>query len=360
MNTGSSCPPPAREGWVLPPEWAPHEATWIAWPRLEDTWRPCFDSIPAVFADLALALAPGEEVRVLVEDSAMETAARDCLARRAPGGAAPAAIRFFHAPNNDSWIRDYGPLFLTRGGGGEGGGPLLLDWEFNAWGAKEEGYEFDLDNETPRRIADWLGLERRAPGRILEGGAIEVDGEGLLLTSESCLLNPNRNPGMSREEVEAMLRDWLGARKILWLGRGVEGDDTEGHVDELARFVAPGVVLATVEPDPQDVNYEALRDNRERLARMRDLAGRPLTVLELEMPGPVVLAGRRLPASYLNFYIGNAAVVVPQFGWPERDRAALERLAALFPTRRIVGIPCAEMTLGGGALHCVTMQQPRP
>jgi agmatine deiminase len=255
-------------------------------------------------------------------------------------------------PTNDAWARDHGPTFLV---GPRGSEPALVDWGYNAWGGKYP--PFDLDDQVPKYVAQFTGRRRFEPGIILEGGAIDPNGEGALLTTEECLLNPNRNPGLSRAEVERYLRDYLGARHVLWLGRGIVGDDTDGHIDELARFVGPRTVVAAVEQDPRDANYEALQDNLHRLRSMTDQDGRPLEVIPLPMPRALFQEDARLPASYCNFYIANGVVVAPQYDDPA-DAEVLQTLARLFPTRQIRGISAVDLAWGLGAFHCITQQEP--
>jgi agmatine deiminase len=255
-------------------------------------------------------------------------------------------------PTDDAWIRDHGPTFVI------GGAPPALaavSWGYNAWGGKYPPW--DQDAQVASRVAFSLGVPRIEGGMILEGGSIETDGEGTLLTTESCLLHPNRNPTLSRAEIEERLRAALGVERILWLGDGIVGDDTDGHVDDLTRFVAPGVVVTVVEEDPADENHSALADNLRRLETMEDARGRRLTVVTLPMPAPVVWEGHRLPASYANFYVANAAVLLPVFGDPQ-DRKAGEVLARLFPGRSVVPIPARDLVWGLGACHCLTQQEP--
>ncbi len=261
-------------------------------------------------------------------------------------------VRFFPIPTDDAWVRDHGPIFLTRAAGGAAEF-LILDWGYNAWGGKYP--PFDQDDVVPRKIAAALDLPCRVLPMILEGGSIDVNGCGALLTTEACLLHPNRNPGMNRGEIEAQLRAMLGVNDIWWLGEGIAGDDTDGHVDDLARFTAPDTIVTVVEEDPEDENYRPLQDN---LRRLQLLASRHrLRIATLPMPPAVIYENQRLPASYANFYIGNAAVLVPTFNWPA-DALALATLARLFPDREVVGIGCRDMIWGLGACHCATQQQP--
>ena len=335
----------------MPPEWAPHRGTWLSWPHKEASWPGRFAPIPLIFAEIVRHLVPHEEVHVLVGDQDQETAAREVL----HAAMVPNERIFFHRHlTNDAWCRDYGPNFLQRVHDGRRE-ELVLDWGFNAWGGKYP--PFDLDDVVPTRIAGELGLPVVAPGIVLEGGSIEVNGAGTLLTTEQCLLNPNRNPSLGRPEIEGVLRDFLGVRKILWLGDGIEGDDTDGHVDDLTRFVAPGTVVTAVEDDPRDPNCAPLRDNLERLRGMTDQDGRPLRIVELPMPPPLYHEGQRLPASYANFYIANGVVLMPGYD-AARDAAARAVLERLLPGRRVVTIDCTDLVWGLGAVHCVTQQWP--
>jgi agmatine deiminase len=262
---------------------------------------------------------------------------------------------FFHDnPTNDAWCRDHGPIFVHRQSAGKTE-EAILDWGYNAWGGKYPPY--DLDDVIPTRIGRELGIPVYYPGMVLEGGSIDVNGRGTLLTTEACLLNPNRNPQLDREAIEASLRRHLGVRNILWLGDGIAGDDTDGHIDDLTRFVDPTTVVTVVEEDPADQNYEPLQKNLERLRTMRDQDGTPLRVVTLPMPRPIHQEGQRLPASYANFYIANGLVLLPTYD-PERDAEAQATLQGLFPGRDVVGIDCTDLVWGLGAFHCVTQQWP--
>ena len=332
----------------MPAEWEPHAATWLSWPHKEASWPGKLECIPPIWAAMTRALATGEQVNILVNDAAPAERVRELLAR---AGAALDRVRFFEIPTDDAWIRDHGPIFIARAGRDL----ALVDWLYNAWGGKYPPWE--QDDRVPRAVAGILGVQAFSPGIVLEGGSIDVDGRGTLLTTEACLLNPNRNPQLSRAAIEQHLCDYLGARRILWLGEGIVGDDTDGHIDDLARFVAPGVVVTVLADDPSDDNYARLRDNYRRLQSMRDVDDRPLRIVTLPLPEPVIYEGTRLPASYANFYIGNAVVLVPVFG-SVHDATALATVRALFPSRRIVDLPAADLVWGLGAFHCVTQQQP--
>jgi agmatine deiminase len=268
-------------------------------------------------------------------------------------------IAFTAVATNDSWIRDYGPIFVNRAAPGDAPAQVALDFSFNSWGEKYGA--FDLDDAVPRRLGERWGFEVIEAGMVLEGGSIDVDGAGTLLTTESCLLNPNRNPGLDRAEIERRLKYWLGVSNVLWLAEGIAGDDTDGHVDDLARFTAANTIVTVVEQDPADVNYQPLQDNLQRLRAMRNRRGEQFTIATLPMPAPLYCDGVRLPASYANFYIANGAVLMPSFGCAA-DQVAQTTLAQLFPHphRRVVAIPSADLVWGLGAIHCLTQQHPAP
>jgi agmatine deiminase len=337
----------------MPAEWETHEATWIAWPHNQDDWPDKFAAIPWVYAEIVRHLHRSETVRILVNDESAEAA-------RAVLDYLPldwTRIEFVSVPTDRVWTRDFGPLFVRDADGSL----IATDWRFNGW-AKYPNWKYDdaVVGELAGRYG-WRTLRPEVGGRrvVLEGGSIDVNGEGLLLTTEECLLSPvqARNPDLSRADLERVLGEVLGARKVLWLGRGIVGDDTHGHVDDLTRFVGPRTVVAVVEEDTGDANYEPLRENIERLRAMTDLEGRPLEVVTLPMPAPVMFMGQRLPASYANFYIANDRVLVPTVNDPN-DRRALATLAELFPGRAVVGIHAVDLVWGLGTVHCLTQQQP--
>jgi agmatine deiminase len=334
---------PRSLGFRMPAEWEPHEATWIAWPHNRVDWPGKFAPIAWVYCEIVRKLAAVELVRILVEDEAAEQDARRKLAK---SGADLAGVEFFRIPTDRVWTRDYCPLFVKNAAGEV----ALTDWRFNGW-AKYDDWR--RDDAVPAKLARRLALRRWEPGLVLEGGSIDVNGAGTLLTTEECLLSPvqARNPGRSREEIERAMADYLGVERVLWLGRGIAGDDTHGHVDDLARFVGPDTIVLCAEPDPSDANYEPLRENREILKQ------HAVRVVELPMPRPVVFRGQRLPASYANFYIANRLVLVPTFNDPA-DRVALETLARCFPDREVCGIHAVDLVWGLGTLHCMTQQQP--
>jgi agmatine deiminase len=346
---------PASLGYRMPAEWEPHEATWLSWPHKEESWPGAFEPVPEVFAQIAAVLAESELVRINVSDEEMAESASRLLRR---GGVKPEAVRFHFNPTNDAWVRDHGPIYVTRESAAVDdcrSRRAIIDWEYNAWGNKYP--PCDLDNAVPSRIAAESGETRFVPGIVMEGGSIDVNGRGTLLTTEACLLNPNRNPRLSKADIERFLRDYLGVRHFLWLGDGIVGDDTDGHIDDLTRFVAPDTVVTLIEEDPQDANYEPLQDNLKRLQSMRDQDGQPFKIVTLPMPGPMYFNEQRLPASYANFYIANRRVLVPVYNH-KHDQVALEALQRLFPDRLVLGIDCTPLVWGLGAIHCVTQQQP--
>jgi agmatine deiminase len=339
-----------------PAEWEPHRATWLSWPHNTETWPDDIPSVEDAFCEIVRAILPGEavEIHVLDEGMAERVAARLLGAgiERLDG------VRFHSVPTDDAWVRDHGGIFVFEGEG-SGAALRLLDFEFDAWGGKYPPW--DHDAYVAREMARITKVPRIESKFVLEAGAIDGDGAGTLLTTESCLLNPNRaRPGQdrSRRALETMLVEMLGAKQVLWLGDGIEGDDTDGHVDDLTRFVAPGRVVTVVETNPTDTNHAPLAENRKRLESMRDSKDRSLEVVDLPTPGVVSGPEGRLPASYANFYFANAAVLVPVFG-VEADREALAILEHVIPDRPIVPIPSRSLVLGLGAVHCLTQQEPR-
>jgi len=348
----------------MPPEWAPHLACYLAWPHNRDTWPGKFEVIPPIYADMVAKIARFEPVRLAVTDEkqiddvcAMIRDAARRTENEAPGPLLP--IDIFHLPTNDAWVRDHGPIFVNRLTTAAIVGPnqIALDWRFNSWGEKYGA--FDLDNVVPQKLGRRYGFEVIEPGIVLEGGSIDVNGAGSLLTTESCLLNPNRNPTLSRADIEDYLRTYLGVTNVLWLGDGIAGDDTDGHIDDLARFVAPDTIVTVVEDDPADVNYPVLRDNLARLRAMRDQDGRAFKIATLPIPPAVIHEDTRLPASYANFYIANGAVLMPTFN-ARADAFAAKTLQRLFPNRRVVGIPSTDLVWGLGSVHCLSQQHPAP
>lgn len=347
----------AVPGFRMPAEWEPHEATWLCWPRNPSDWPGKFASIPWVFGEMARRIAPGEKVRIIVDSEAREKGARRVLGR---AGIDLSRAEFHRFPTDRGWTRDMGPIFLVR----ERPAPevAVAGFGFNGWARYPD---FRRDARVPARAARALGmrlLPPRAPGGrfVLEGGAVDVNGRGTVLATEECLLDPDtqpRNPGLGREEVESALRGSLGAPNVVWLGRGIAGDDTHGHVDDLCRFTGPRTVVLCREDDPAGENRDALEENRERLEGARLEDGSRVEIVRLPMPAPLVFDGVRLPASYANFYVANAAVLVPTFNDPA-DRVALGILSELFPGRPVAGIHAVDLVWGFGAVHCLTQQQP--
>ena len=340
---------PADKGYRMPAEWEPHEATWISWPQPDcNSFPGSYDRVVPTFVKMVEALAGSEIVRINVSGADQEKAVRKLL-RSCP----PERIEFFHIPTDEPWCRDHGPIFVKR----EKSPQLaVLNFGFNAWGFKLS--PFDEDNAVPPAIAKTLDLPLfNFEHFILEGGSIDTNGRDTLLTTESCLLNPNRNPTLDRATIEKKLREKLGVKKILWLGDGIEGDDTDGHVDDITRFIGPSTVITAVEEDEHDPNFEPLQRNLDRLHVMRLADGEPLHVLTLPMPTRIMRDGQRLPASYANFYIANSIVLLPVFN-EHNDACAVSALHEAFPDRRIVPIDCRELIWGLGAFHCLTQQQP--
>lgn len=342
---------PLQQGYHMPAEWEPHEATWLSWPHKEASWPGAFEPVPEVFATLTRHLAESELVRINVADEEFAARVRELLRR---SGVDLDAVRFHLNPTNDAWCRDHGPNYVVRDRDGRRE-RAINDWGYNAWGGKYP--PFDLDDIVPTRIATDAGEPLFTPGIVMEGGSIEVNGRGTLMTTEACLLNPNRNPHLDRAGIEGYLRDYLGVRHILWLGDGIVGDDTDGHIDDLTRFVAADTIVTAVEEDPADENYAPLRENLTRLRAMVDQDGQPFRIVELPMPGPVIFDDQRLPASYANFYIANRTVLVPTYRHAH-DEKACQILQSLFPGRKVVPIDCTDLIWGLGAIHCVTQQQP--
>lgn len=350
-------PLPAIMGFTMPAEWEHHHGTWLVWPQNPTDWPGKISTIRWVYVEIIRRITPGETVHLLVNSAAEEKVARRHLAKACVD---ISAIDFIVHPTNRGWTRDSGPIFVRRDG--ENPETAVVNFHFNAW-AKYPDWQKDRTipvmaaTRRKKRLFD-----ARCDGRefVLEGGAIDVNGKGTLLTTEECLLDPAiqvRNPGLSREQIESTLKDYLGIKQVLWLGNGVAGDDTHGHVDDLCRFVNPTTVVLAQERDPKEANYRPLEENRERLQGMRLENGGKLEVVSLPMPAPIMFEDYRLPASYANFYIANAAVIVPTFNDPN-DRIALGILSELFPDRPVIGIHAMDLVLGLGTLHCLSQQEP--
>lgn len=345
---------PRELGYKMPAEWAAHSSTWIAWPHNSEDWPGKFQPIPWAYAEMVRHLTRVEEVHILAMDAAMEKRARNILMR---AGANLARVHFHLWRTDRVWLRDSGPIFLKNAAGEI----ALTNWKFNAW-AKYDNWQ--ADDKVPANVAKFYGMrewqpmvgERRV---VLEGGSIDVNGAGMLLTTEECLLSEvqQRNPGVSREALENCFREYLGVEQTIWLHRGIAGDDTHGHIDDIARFADERTVIAVVEKNIHDENHLPLEENLERLHAVRTRDGQPLKVVKLPLPAPVVFEGQRLPASYANFYIANGLVLVPTFN-DANDRVALNVIAECFPQHEVVGIYCGDFIWGLGALHCATQQEP--
>jgi agmatine deiminase len=347
LAVNGSTKTPEALGYWMPAEWEPHAGTWLSWPRREGISFPgSFDRVLPTFRAMIAALVESEPVCINVCNGAHEAEARAALK-----DVDLSRITFYRISTNEPWCRDHGPIFLARDAEPK---LAVVDWDYNAWGNKYP--PFDLDEVVPTRVAVTLKLPVFYPRMILEGGAIDANGAGAVLTTESCLLNPNRNPNLSREQVEQRLRDFLGVREVLWLARGTEGDDTDGHIDNLARFVSERKVVAMIEEDRPDENYEPLQENLARLRAMK-VDGEKIDILTIPMPKKIMREGMRLPASYANFYIANTIVLCPTFADPA-DEIALSILRECFPDRRVIGIDCRELIWGLGTFHCLTQQQP--
>ena len=353
MSRSSNSDTPAALGYRMPAEWEPHAATWLGWPHNKTDWPGKFAPIPWVYAEIVKNLSQGERVEILVNDARAEEGARAVLEK---ANAWNDNVRFRRVLTDRGWMRDSAPTFVKGKSG-----VAAVNWRFNAW-AKYPDWR--NDGIAAGKIVKWAGVQAWRPevnGErvVLEGGSIDVNGRGLLLTTEECLLSDvqQRNPGCDRVALERVFADYLGIKKVIWLGRGVAGDDTHGHVDDISRFVAPATIVTAVESNRNDANYEPLRANLEILKKVTDVNGRKLDVVWLPMPSPVVFQRRRLPASYANFYIANGVVLVPVFN-DRNDRLALNTLAELFPSRQIVPIYCGDLIWGLGAIHCMTQQQP--
>jgi len=336
---------PRGLGYRMPAEWEPQDAIWLSWPHNEVTWPDgMLTDVERTYVEIIATLHPDQKIKLLVRNADAEASVRGTLKR---AGVALAQVIFFQIPTEDSWIRDYGPTFVVNNSARD---LAMVKWTFNAWGNKYE--DLIADNKIPYELNRRLSLRMFEPGIVLEGGSIEVNGAGAVLTTEQCLLNKNRNPKLSREEIENYLKDYLNVSKVFWLKEGIVGDDTDGHIDDIARFVDAKTVVCAIDDDPSDENYEILRDNYERLVSFG------LNVMKLPMPGLVNGPEGRLPASYANFYIGNGAVVVPVFGHAN-DKRALDVIQKCFPNRRVVGVRSTAMVYGLGTIHCCSQQEPR-
>ncbi|HTR96749.1 MAG TPA: agmatine deiminase family protein [Candidatus Acidoferrales bacterium] len=350
---------PAEHGYTFPAEWERQSATWLSWPRPEGISFPGrWHEVPSPLAAIVRAIAERQRVAINVPNANWERLVWEQLAaQRVPRR----RVRFFHVPTNECWCRDHGPAFVVRRARGAARSRArrelaVVDWGYNAWGGKYP--PFADDDAVPSRLARMLDLPLFRTDVVMEGGAVDFNGAGCVLTTESVLLNPNRNPGLSRRAIEEILKRWYGQERVLWLGEGIAGDDTDGHVDDLARFVGPRTIVTAVEDDPRDPNHGVLRENLRRLARLRGPDGRPFEIATLPMPRRIERDGQRLPATYLNFLFVNGALLVPTFGDRRTGRVALATLQRLLPRRRVIGLDCSALIWGLGAIHCLTQQQP--
>jgi agmatine deiminase len=336
----------------MPAEWEPHVATWFTWPRPEGISFPDkYDTVPPVYAELIKQLVRVEEVHINVWDEEKEKLVRELLRGL---GTPLERVHFHHFPAYEPWCRDHGPTFIVRDHAGLRE-RAIVDWGYNAWGGKYPPY--DLDDQVPQHVARYRKLSVYSPGIVMEGGSIEVNGKGTLLTTTACLLNKNRNPHLTQAQIEQHLKDYLGVRNILWLGEGIIGDDTDGHVDDISRFVDPNTIVTVVEEDPKDENYEILNENLKRLKTFKDQDGESFRIVTIPMPGIIQYEEQRLPASYANFYIANRIVLVPTYR-SQNDQRALETLQSVFRQRKVIGIDSTELIWGLGSFHCISQQEP--
>jgi agmatine deiminase len=343
-------PTPAVLGYHFPAEFARHEATWLSWPHKEASWPGKIQSIYPNYSRFVKELAAGEKVRINVNDEAMQAAAEQHLAA---AGVNRSNVEFFLHPTNDAWCRDHGPAFLINPDAAQK--KIIIDWNYNAWGDKYPPY--DLDDVIPTRIGKALGIPVYHPGIVMEGGSVDFNGAGTLITSTCCLLNKNRNPHLDRAGIESYLRNFYGVQQVLWVEEGIVGDDTDGHIDDTVRWVNEDTVLTVIEEKKGEENHALLQRNLSDLKKMRLVDGRSLNIIELPMPDAVIYEDQRLPASYANFYIANHAVIVPVFRC-DKDERALRIIAGCFPGRQVVGIDSTDIIWGLGSFHCLSQQEP--
>lgn len=336
-------------GFHFPAEWAHHTATWLSWPHKEESWPGKIITIYKPYCEFIKAVAEGELVRINVANEKMAAFAKEQLLQVS---ADLKRIEFFEFPTNDAWCRDHGPAFLINTDTKQ---KVIVDWGYNAWGNKYPPY--DLDDVIPTKIAKHFNLPVYHPGIVMEGGSVDFNGKGTVLTTTACLLNQNRNPHLNQQQIEAYLQNYYGVEQVLWLGDGIVGDDTDGHIDDITRFVNEDTVVTVIEEDKNDENYHILQENLQSLKTMRLLNGKQLNVIELPMPDAVYYDGQRLPASYANFYISNAAVVVPTYR-SKNDDKALDILTKCFPDRKVIGIDSTDIIWGLGSFHCLSQQEP--
>ncbi|MEW5797839.1 MAG: agmatine deiminase family protein [Bacteroidota bacterium] len=341
---------PKQLGYRFPAEWEPQVATWLSWAHKEASWPDKFEPVPFIYTNIVRTITQFQHVNINVNDDEM---AEDVTKRLTLAGVPKARFTLYKIPTNDAWCRDHGPAFVINPNAQQK--KAIIDWGYNAWGGKYP--PFDFDDVVPTKIAEIYKVPVFNPGIVMEGGAIDVNGKGCLLTTKACLLNPNRNPQLNQEQIETYLKEYYGQEKILWLNDGIVGDDTDGHIDDLARFVNPSTIVTCVEEDPADENYEILQDNLKLLRTLTDQDNKPFKIVELPMPGYVAYDNQRLPASYANFLIGNGFVIVPVFNHPN-DLRALNILQEQFPNRKVIGIDCYDLVWGLGTLHCISQQEP--
>lgn len=341
---------PKEKGYYFPAEWHPHDATWLTWPHKEASWPGKLHQVYQPYAKFVKAISAGEKVCINILNQTLQDEATEYLLREQVD---LDQVHFYPHPSNDAWCRDHGPAFLINPQAAIN--KVVVNWDYNAWGDKYPPY--DLDNLIPSLIADKLQLPVYQPGIVMEGGSVDFNGKGTILTTTSCLLNPNRNPNLDKENIEEYLKNFYGAKQVLWLGDGIVGDDTDGHIDDITRFVNEDTVVTVLEENKADDNYGLLQDNLTLLKEMHLHNGKPLNIIALPMPSPVVHNGHRLPASYANFYISNAAVVVPTYR-DKNDKKALDILASCFPDRQVVGIDSTDIIWGLGSWHCLSQQEP--
>jgi agmatine deiminase len=341
-------PSPASLGFRMPAEWENHVSTWFSWPHKEASWPGKFEPIPKVFVEMTKILSEYEFVNINVKDNEHLLSVTQLLLA---ANVNMTKVTLHVNPTNDAWCRDHGPIYVKN----ENGERAIIDWAYNAWGDKYPPY--DDDDAVPIIIAQKQNLKLFQPGIVMEGGSIEVNGKGTLLTSEACLLNPNRNPHLNKTQIEGYLKAYLGVTNILWLGDGIIGDDTDGHIDDMTRFINPNTIVTAFEENPEDENYEILIENYERLLTMTDQDGKPFNIVKIPMPEPVYYEDVRLPASYANFLIANKCVLVPTYR-SLNDQKAMDILQKHMPDRKIIGIDCTDLIWGLGAIHCVSQQEP--
>lgn len=341
---------PKQLGYSFPAEWYPHRATWLSWPHNKASWPGKIDAIYAPYIEFIRAITEGEYVHINVNDPSMQQSVEQRLCE---ANIDLSKIRLHLHPTNDAWCRDHGPAFLINP---ESAIPkIIIDWNYNAWGGKYPPY--DLDDQIPTLIGHYLNIPVLYPGIVMEGGSVDFNGKGTVITTTQCLLHPNRNPHLNKKQIEQYLCDYYGVSQVLWLYEGIVGDDTDGHIDDISRFVSEDTVVTAVEEDRMDENYEILQKNLKELTKMRLPNGKPLNIIELPMPDPVIYKGQRLPASYANFYICNAAVIVPTYRC-RHDERALQILEQCFPDRKVIGIDSTDLIWGLGSFHCLSQQEP--